>query len=229
MHENYEPLGVDPGRAARARRSSQLFGGKPVMKFRTESTRRTFIAGAAAVGVGATFVALNRRDPVAFADTASDIDILNYALTLEYLEAEFYTQGISEGVLTDERELELVTPIRDHEQGHVDGITQLITDLGGTPVESPTFMFPDGTFTDRDTFLETASMFEELGVQAYHGQVALITDAEILGTAAAIAGVESRHAAVVADLMGGNPFPAPFEANLPMADVLEAAGQFIES
>ncbi len=229
MQENNQPLGADPGRAARVRRSSQLFGGKPVMAFRTESTRRGFIAGAALVGVGATFVAFNRRDPVAFADTADDIDILNYALTLEYLEAEFYTQGIAGDVITEERELELLTPIRDHEQGHVDGISQLITDLGGTPVEKPSFMFPDETFTDRDAFLEAASMFEELGVQAYHGQVALISDAEILGTAAAIAGVESRHAAVVADLMGGDPFPDPFEANLPMEDVLDAAGQFIES
>ena len=229
MHDDNRPLGADTGRAARARRSSQMFGGRPVMKFKTESTRRTFIVGAAAVGVGATFVALNRRDPVAFADTAGDIDILNYALTLEYLEAEFYTQGMAADIVTDEREVELLAPIQEHEQGHVDGITQLIKDLGGTPVESPTFMFPEGTFTDRAMFLETASMFEELGVQAYHGQVALITDGAILSTAAAIAGVESRHAAVVADLMGGDPFPSPFEANLPMADVLEAAGQFIES
>ena len=229
MHDTNEPVGADMGRAARMRRSRQMFGGKPVMAFRTESTRRGFIAGAALVGVGATFVAFNRNDPRAFADTADDIDILNYALTLEYLEAEFYSQGIDGGVLTDERELELVTPIRDHELAHVDGITQLIQDLGGTPVESPTFMFPEGTFTDRDMFLETASMFEELGVQAYHGQVGLISEAEVLGAAAAIAGVESRHAAVVADLMGGDPFPSPFEANLPMEDVLDAAGQFIES
>lgn len=218
----------DPGRAARARRSSELFGGKPVMLFRHEATRRGFLAGAAAVGVGATFVALRQGDPVAFADTGGDIDILNYALTLEYLEAEFYTQGI-DGDLFADRELELVAPIRDHEQEHVTGITALIKDLGGTPVEKPTFMFPDGTFTDKAMFLETASMFEELGVDAYHVQVALISDAEILGTAAAIAGVESRHAAVVADLMGGDPFPAAFENNLPMEDVLEAAGQFIES
>jgi len=227
MQENHERV-ADPGRASRAQRSSQLFGGKPVMLFRSEATRRGFLAGAAAVGVGATFVTLQRGDPQAFADTGGDIDILNYALTLEYLEAEFYTQGIDGGVLAD-RELELVAPIRDHEQEHVTGITGLIKDLGGTPVEKPTFMFPDGTFTDRQMFLETASMFEELGVDAYHGQVALISDAEILGTAAAIAGVESRHAAVVADLMGGDPFPAAFENNLPMEDVLEAAGQFIES
>lgn len=218
----------DPGRAARARRSSQLFGGKPVMAFRSEASRRGFLAGAAAVGVGATFVALHRDDPQAFADTGGDIDILNYALTLECLEAEFYTNGIDGDMLAD-RELELVAPIRDHEQEHVTGITGLIKDLGGTPVEKPAFMFPEGTFTDRQMFLESASMFEELGVDAYHGQVALISDAEILGTAAAIAGVESRHAAVVADLIGGEPFPAAFENSLPMDDVLEAAGQFIES
>jgi rubrerythrin len=229
MHDTNGQLVADTGLAARKRLSARLFGGKPVMAFNSESSRRGFIAGAALVGVGATFVAFNRNDPRAFADVGDDIDILNYALTLEYLEAEFYTEGISGGALTDERELELVTPIREHEQTHVSGITDLINSLGGTPVEKPSFMFPDGTFTDRDMFLEAASMFEELGVQAYHGQVALISDAEILGTAAAIAGVESRHAAVVADLMGGDPFPEPFEKNLPMEDVLEAAGQFIES
>ncbi|ACQ81745.1 twin-arginine translocation pathway signal [Beutenbergia cavernae DSM 12333] len=227
MHDTHEPPTADPGRAARARRSSKLFGGAPVMQFRTEASRRTFLTGAALIGVGGTFVAATRNDPRAFALSEGDLEILNYALTLEYLEAEFYTQGISGGVLVD-RELELVTPIREHEQTHVTGITQLITDLGGTPVESPVFMFPDGTFTDRTMFLEAASMFEELGVDAYHGQVALIEDAEILATAASIAGTESRHAAVVADLLGGDPFPAPFENNLPMEDVLEAAGQFIE-
>lgn len=91
------------------------------------------------------------------------------------------------------------------------------------------FMFPEATFTDRDMFLTAASMFEELGVTAYHGQVPLIQSAEILGAAASIAGVESRHAAVIADLLGGDPFPAPFEASMSMDEVLAAAGQFIQS
>lgn len=53
-------------------------------------------------------------------------------------------------------------------------------------------------------------------------------DAEILAAAASIAGVESRHAAILADLTGGNPFPAPFEDNKTMEQVLELAGQFIQ-
>ncbi|SDU76959.1 ferritin-like domain-containing protein [Jiangella alkaliphila] len=216
--------------AARARSSRRLFGGKPVIKFGDEASRRTFIKGAALVGVGATLVASSRRDPQAFAAdaTTNDLEILNYALTLEYLEAEFYTLALEANLLAD-RELELVTPIRDHEQAHVTGVTQLITDLGGTPVAKPTFVLPPETLADRAAFLEAASMFEELGVTAYHGQVGLIDDAAILGTAASIAGVESRHAAIIADISGGNPFPAPFEAGKPMDEVVAAVTPFIQS
>jgi rubrerythrin len=199
------------------------------MSFREESDRRRFLKGAALVGVGATFVAVTGRDPRAFAQgSTGDLEILNYALTLEYLEADFYTQGIDGGILSG-RELELVTPIRDHEQQHVAALTQTVQDLGGTPAEMPMFMYPEGTFTDRTMFLEAASMFEELGVDAYHGQIANIESAEILGAAAAIAGVESRHAAILADLTGGNPFPAPFEDNKSMEEVLALAGNFIQA
>jgi rubrerythrin len=199
------------------------------MSFREESDRRRFLKGAALVGVGATFVAVTRGDPRAFAQgSAGDLEILNYALTLEYLEADFYTRGIDGGILSG-RELELVTPIRDHEQEHVTALTRTVQDLGGTPAEMPTFMYPEGTFTDRTMFLEAASMFEELGVDAYHGQIANIESPEILGAAAAIAGVESRHAAILADLVGGNPFPAPFEDNKTMDEVLALAGNFIQA
>lgn len=206
-----------------------LFGGRPVMAFREESSRRSFLKGAALVGVGGAFVANAAGDPRAFAqESGSDLEILNYALTLEYLEAEFYTQALA-GDLLSGRDLELVTPIRDHEQAHVTALTQTVQSLGGTPAEMPMFMFPEATFTDRTMFLTAASMFEELGVTAYHGQVPLIQSPEILGAAASIAGVESRHAAVVADLLGGDPFPAPFEASMSMDEVLAAAGQFIQS
>lgn len=206
-----------------------LFGGRPVLTFREESSRRRFLKGAALVGVGATFVVATAGDPRAFAqESATDLDILNYALTLEHLEAEFYRQGIAGGSLSG-RDLELVTPIGEHEQAHVSALTQTIQSLGGTAVEAPMFTFPEGTFTDRTMFLTAASMFEELGVTAYHGQVPLIQSPEILGAAASIAGVESRHAAVVADLLGGDPFPAPFEATMTMDEVLAAAGQFIQS
>ncbi len=206
-----------------------VFDGQPVLKFRDEDSRRNFVKVAALVGVGSTLVAASRNDKKAFADaSASDLEILNYALTLEYLEAEFYTRGLKGGILKG-RALELVTPIRDHEQEHVAVLTQTVTDLGGKPAAKPEFQFPAGTFTDRGKFLATASAFEELGVTAYHGQVPRIEDADILAAAASIAGVESRHAAVVADLMGGNPFPAPFEKTMSMDQVLKAAGSFIKS
>lgn len=218
----------------------QLFGGKPVIEFREEHDRRAFLRNALLVGVGATYVTAAAGDPRSWlqSSTASaavgrkasggDIDILNYALTLEYLEAGFYERGISAGVL-DGRELALVTPIREHEQAHVQAVTATIRSLGGKPVAKPKLTFPKGTFASREKFLATASTFEELGVKAYHGQVPLIQSVDLLAAAASIAGVESRHAAILADLTGGNPFPGPIEAHLPMKQVLKAAMPFIQS
>jgi len=204
-----------------------LFDGKPAITFRDEEARRSFVKTAAIIGVGSTLVAATRNDPKAFANT-NDLEILNYALTLEYLEADFYTQGVSGGAITG-RELELITPIRDHETAHVKAVTDTITSLGGKPVAKPEFTYPDGTFTDRTKFLTTASTFEELGVTAYHGQVPRVQDGDILAAAASIAGVESRHAAVIADLLGKNPFPSPFEKTMTMDQVLAAAKPFIAS
>jgi hypothetical protein len=205
-----------------------LFGGQPVIAFREELDRRRFLRGAAIIGVGGTLAARSLRDPSALAQASTgDMEILNYALTLEYLEADFYAQGIAGGIL-EGRELELVDPIAQHEAAHVTALTDTINSLGGTPADKPQFTYPDGTFTDRTTFLTNASVFEELGVTAYHGQITVIESVDILAAAAAIAGVESRHAAILADLTGGNPFPAPVEGTATMEEVLAAATPFIE-
>lgn len=222
--------------------SEPLFEGKPVVRFDRETDRRSFLRWAGLVGVGAGFViggGAALASP-AFAQTPSptpepgsggasstgDLGILNYALTLEYLEAEFYKQGIAAGKLSG-RELDLITPIEAHEQAHVDAITATIKKLNGTAVMKPTIMFPAGTFDSRDKFLMTASTFEELGVGAYHGQVPLIKSGDVLGAAASIAGVESRHAAVLASLIGGKPVPNAFETPKDMATVLAAAKPFL--
>ena len=203
------------------------FDGHPVIKFADERGRRNCVMLAAVWGAGSCVGGGTGRDPLWFADaTTNDLEILNYALTLEYLEADFYTKGVEGGELKG-RTLELLEPIRDHEQAHVAGLTQTIKDMGGKPADKPEFTYPDGTFTDRTKFLKTASVFEELGVTAYHGQVPRVDDPEILKAAAAIAGVESRHAAILADLIGGNPFPSPFEKAMSMDDVLAAAKPFL--
>jgi len=211
----------------RPARAPVLFGGRPVIAFNEEVDRRRFLRGAAIIGVGGTLAVTTARDPVAFAQAPmGDLDILNYALTLEYLESDFYMQGLGAGILQG-REMELVEPIGQHEAAHVTALTDTITQLGGMPVAQPMFTYPPNTFTDRAAFLMTASTFEELGVTAYHGQVVNIDNKDILAAAAAIAGSESRHAAILADLTGGNPFPAPVEATRTMEEVLAIAMPFI--
>lgn len=207
----------------------EIFDGEAVLSFDNDQDRRNFLKWAGIIGVGSTLAVggFSRRASSAQAED-SDLAILNYALTLEYLEADFYTQGVDGGTLSG-RELALVTPIRDHEDAHVAALTATITDLGGTPVKSPKFKYPNGTFTNKAKFLQTASVFEELGVTAYHGQVKLIKNVDLLGAAAAIAGVESRHAAILADMTGGKPFPAPVEGTKTMKQVLAAATPFIQS
>lgn len=221
-----------------ATESKELFDGQPVIEFADGTGRRNFLRWAGLVGVGATLAvgsgfgaAAAAPKPVSDTGTqqdATDIDILNYALTLEYLEADFYTRGLERGLLNG-RALELVTPIRDHEQAHVTAVSEAVRMMGGTPVAKPRFKYPQSTFASRVTFLRQAARLEELGVTAYHGQVPLIQSGDVLAAAAAIAGVESRHAAILATLNFRQPFPRPIEQPKPMDEVLAEAGKFIES
>jgi len=213
---------------------TQPFGGRPVLRFAMESDRRNFLRYAGLVGVGASFAAGGLVDagtamaaqPDATPSMAGDLGILNYALTLEYLEADFYTKGVSAGILKG-RTLALLMPIRDHENAHVAAITAAVKAAGGTPVTKPKISYPKGTFASESTFLGTAHVFEELGVTAYHGQVPLIKSVEVLGAAASIAGVESRHAAIIASITGANPFPAPIEMHHTKAYVVAKVTPFL--
>lgn len=228
--------------------NKEVFDGEGVIQFETRSDRRRFLRYAGMIGVGGTLAAAG----VACADDEvappvagntpedeesemtepsvpqGDLDILNYALTLEFLEADFYKQGVDARILKG-RELELVKPIADHEAAHVAAITQTINALGGQPVAEPAFKYPAPTFKDPAAFLTTAHTFEELGVAAYHGQVTMIETPDILAAAAAIAGVESRHAAILAKLIRAKSFPSPVEGTKSMEQVLKAAKPFIKA
>lgn len=206
---------------------ASLFGDSPVLVFADEHSRRRFLRVAGIIGVGVTLAAAAARSRFASAQgDEGDLAILNYALTLEYLEEDFYGRGADSGLLKG-RDGELVATIRDHETEHVAALEQAISDLGGSPVQRPQFSYPKGVFKDKASWLDTAVEFSQLGVRAYHGQVQNIQNPDVLAAAASIAGVESRHAAVIADLAGVNPFPAPIEPSSSKSRVLKTVQPFV--
>jgi Ferritin-like domain len=192
------------------------------------------LAGGAAVAMSLTTIpgAVSLRSLVAAQELTSDVDVLNYALTLEHLEYAFYRDGI--GLFSfgqDSRGQSIDTnfaAIRDHEGAHVETLASVIADLGGTPVEEATYDFGDA-YTDPMAFMMTAAALENTGVSAYDGAGQFITDPELLTAAGSIVAVEARHASYLNLLTGQIPFPAAFETPLTMDEVLEIAGPFIAS
>ncbi|MFI5025247.1 MAG: ferritin-like domain-containing protein [Solirubrobacterales bacterium] len=157
-----------------------------------------------------------------------DIEILNFALTLEYLEAAFYEQALAEVPDLSGEVSDLAKEIQGHEQEHVDALTAAIKDLGGKPVAAPGVDFGKA-FADEDAFLELAQTFEDTGVSAYNGAGPLITDKAILGSAGAIVQIEARHAAAIRLQRGESPAPEAFDMELSMDEVLKAVEPFVKN
>lgn len=131
------------------------------------------------------------------------IDTLNFALTLEYLESNFYIQAVASGIVPAGESLTALTIIRDHENEHVNFLKTAISAAGATPVSFTAASFDftakgtfPGVFTDYGTLLAVAQTFEDTGVRAYKGQAPnLITNNDYLTAALQIHSVEARHAA----------------------------------
>jgi hypothetical protein len=157
-----------------------------------------------------------------------DVDILNFALTLEYLEAAFYAQALKEVSGLAGEAKEIATTLRENEDAHVKALASTIKDLGGTPVKAPGVDF-GMAFADEASFLKTAQTFEDLGVSAYNGAAPAIESKEVLAAAGSIVQVEARHAAAIRFLRGEDITAAAFDEALTMDEVLAAAKPFIKS
>lgn len=176
---------------------------------RADFLRKATVGGAALLGAVAAA-------PAATAATSpGDVAILNYALTLEYVQAAFYTEAEREGALRG-RAAQAAGVVGPVERAHVAAFRKA---LGSAAVKRPTFNFK-GVTEEQRKFLQTAVAFEDLAVAAYKAQAPRIQSPGVLAVAVSIHSVEARHAAWMRRLVGIVPAAKPFDDALGKPEVL---------
>jgi len=152
---------------------------------------------------------------------ANDVKILNYALTLEFLEAEFYRLAVANQAFGTSPALKtFAETVGKHEAKHVSFLKGA---LGSKAIKSPKFDFAD-TVTDPAKFAATSQVLEETGVSAYLGQVKNVFAPGTLSAAGTIATVEARHVAWIRFINGVIPAPASFDRPKSEKAILKAVG-----
>jgi rubrerythrin len=156
-----------------------------------------------------------------------DLEIVQYALTLEHLETDFYNAVIDSGVITDMALARTATAIRDSEQEHVDALTGTVRKLGGRP-KRPKTNFDAVLEGGPDMVLKTAAEVENLGAAAYLGQAGRIKSKEVLAAALSIHSIEARHAAALNSVVGRSIVPdGAFAKPASMEEVLPKVQPFL--
>jgi rubrerythrin len=202
------------------------------------SERRTFLrqlgGGAAAATFALTLAACGKKKAGgnqiggAGVGTAQygdgDAGIVNFALSLEYLEAAFYSLAIASGNVKG-RALEHFRRFAQNENDHVQTLEGTVRSLGGKPAPKPK---PSFTLDNPDTILATANQLESIGVAAYLGQADRIQSKQVLAAALAIHSVEARHAAVISTMLGQPISPdGPFAHPATSVDVTSQIRPFL--
>ncbi len=172
-------------------------------------------AAALPFALGSIFQKAYAADPAA----PSVVEILNYALTLEYLESTFYNAGSAKGtaLIPAAAASQYFNQVTKDENNHVAFLTTVIKSLNATPVSAPTFDLTGGggkgngpfadVLTNYATFLAVAETFEDTGVRAYKGQAQyLVGNQTVLTAALSIHAVEARHASAIRQLRGLTPW-----------------------
>ena len=183
-------------------------------------TRASFLKkvgiGVGTVAAGGAFA--GAMPSLAGAATAkSDVAILNFALTLEYLEAAFYREAVRSGKFTGKLG-QFAKVVSAHENAHVAFLKKA---LGAAAVKSPKFDFK-GTNTNQAKFKATAQVLEDTGVAAYLGQAGNIKSKAILAAAASVLAIEARHAGWIRDINNVSGAPVAFEKSKTKAQILAA-------
>lgn len=162
------------------------------------------------------------------------VEVVNYALTLEHLEATFYREAVAmfdtaafEAAGFQASVRDYIVKIGDQEKQHVDALTAVVKQLKGEPVAEAKYNFG---YTDLPSFLATAAVIEGLGVSAYQGAAQYLQENDDLLTAAlTIHGNEARHSAYLNLLTSASPFPDAVNPTATPEEVLKAATPLIVS
>jgi rubrerythrin len=172
----------------------------------------------------ATTAAASTATSTTASATTGDIAILNYALTLEYLEREFYAKVVASGLFSG-KVGSLIKEFGSQEATHVEALKGAVSKMGGTPAANPNGKFP---ITSATQVAGLAYTVENLGAAAYLGQAGNIQSPEVLATALAIHSVEARHAATLGTLVKKSLTPdGPFAKPDDMSMVLAAVKPFL--
>jgi hypothetical protein len=173
-------------------------------------------------GAGATTGAAST--PSTSSSDSSDLTIVNYALTLEYLEDQFYDKVIASGLFNGSKYLSTLKTFGAEEHQHVEALHKVAMSLG-TPATKPTGKFP---LKSAASVTQLAATVENLGASAYLGQAGNIKSKEILAAALSIHTIEARHAATLNTVLKMSPTPdGAFAKPMSMSQVLAAVKPFI--
>ncbi|MEO7996414.1 MAG: ferritin-like domain-containing protein [Gemmatimonadaceae bacterium] len=167
---------------------------------------------AALLALGSIPIALGAIAKDVYGQAPSDvIDVLQFALLLEYLESDFYTRGVASAGMIPAAVTTVFTTIRDHENAHVGALIATLGTKGAAPRAKPVFDYTakgnvagfNFGAAQYSTFLALAQAFEDTGVRAYKGQAGrLVNDEPVLNAALAIHSVEARHASMIRRIRG---------------------------
>ncbi|KAM0750714.1 hypothetical protein T439DRAFT_380587 [Meredithblackwellia eburnea MCA 4105] len=193
---------------------------------------RSFLLAPLAVFAGSVVASVGKTDHRMIAKRTTpginDIEILNYALTLEYLERDFYAAGLAKFSKKDFKKAGFSSTVYDRlvsiasqEATHV---SYLATALGSAAVGECKYMFP---LTDVATFLKISLILEGVGTAAYLGAAPDISESAYLAAAGSILTIEARHSSFLNEVNGISGFPTPFESALTYSEVYTLASQFI--
>lgn len=192
-------------------------------------SRRKFLAGTGAVAGGLALagglggLTLGERAGLQLASAQplmTDLDILNFALTLEHFENAAYRAANATGILKGTAS-ELFKAFGDHENTHVMAITDTIKKLGGPPVaEQASYNLPK--LENESQIVNLFIVLEEVGAGAYLGAAPLIKDKGILAAAISIHNVEAEHASALKSFQN-DPMPSPAFGKPSTVDEVRAA------